>query len=84
MPNRPVYGYTHRKERRRWAIKVQHEGYICPRCHRYRPPGSPFELDHADDGINYLGPACPACNAGAGGRKARRNDRLRRIRTRNW
>lgn len=81
---KPEYGYTHRQARARAKIVVDHEGYVCPLCHAYRPPGSAFELDHHPDGVNYRGPACPACNAGDGGRKARRNDRLRRIRTRNW
>jgi DNA-directed RNA polymerase subunit RPC12/RpoP len=80
----PLYDYQHQQARKRWAIKVAIEGYVCARCHAPRPPGSPFELDHADDGITYLGPSCPRCNQAAGGRKARRNDRLRRIRTHNW
>lgn len=79
------YGWKHQKARKAAADKVSAEGYVCGRCHQYRPPGTPFELDHDDTDPNrYRGPACPGCNASAGGQKARRNDRLKRIRSRNW
>lgn len=74
----PAYGYQHQKARRRWAIKVAIEGYVCARCHKARLPGAPFELDHDDDEpARYLGPSCPTCNAAAGGRKARARERAR-------
>jgi hypothetical protein len=81
----PDYGHAHRKARAAAAARVNAEGYVCTRCFQYRQPGTAFELDHDDtDPTTYRGPSCPGCNASAGGAKARRNDRLKRIRTRNW
>lgn len=81
----PDYGYQHAKERRRLKIIIATDGYICARCHQYRPPGSSFDLDHNDaDTTTYNGPACIRCNRGAGGRKARARERARLTRSRNW
>jgi hypothetical protein len=78
------YGAEHRRERRRIEIIVNAQGYVCTRCHQYRPPGSPFDLDHSDDRTTYRGPSCITCNRGAGGRKARAKERTRIIRSRIW
>lgn len=61
MPERR-YGQEHKRLRARWAREIELGGVTCARCGLPILAGSPFDLDHADDGVNYRGPAHRRCN----------------------
>ena len=76
------YGYHHQQLRKRWAKVVEAGDAICARCGKWIEPGTPWDLDHADDDPlrrKYLGPSHAKCNRGA----ARRRDSGRR-QSREW
>ena len=60
------YGYDHRRLRRGWQKLVDHGTVRCARCGELIQPGSEWHLDHADDGVTYLGPSHATCNQRAG------------------
>lgn len=60
------YGYEHQLAREDWKKVLP---LPCTRCGKQVAPGSLWDLDHADDGVTYLGPAHRGCNRGAGARK---------------
>lgn len=75
------YGGSHQKERARWAVILRQRGQLsCARgCGRVIVPGDRWHLDHSDDRTHYIGPSCVRCNTSAGGLKAARNRRGRRL-----
>jgi hypothetical protein len=68
------YGWHHRMERAKWAEVVALGGCLCVRCNEPITADEPWDLDHADDGVTYNGPAHQGCNRAAG---ARRREALR-------
>ena len=76
----PKYGAAHQRLRKQWAQKIANGARpICPRCSIPIEPRDEWDLDHAEDGVNYLGPSHRReCNRSAGGKKARANDRARK------
>ena len=68
------YGWSHQKERAKWAAIIAANGAICWRCKRIIRPGDPWDLGHHDiDRTRYMGPEHAACNrAAAAQSKARR------------
>ena len=74
------YGANHQRERRHWTVLLQNEGPVrcsCARldCSRHRgqcatliSSGDRWDLGHNDDRTGWVGPECPPCNRGAGGR----------------
>ena len=72
-PKRPYpnarYGPTHRALRVRLDPVVQAGGVTCSRCLKPIEPGTPWELDHRDDGKGWLGPSHRSCNRSAGWEK---------------
>ena len=75
----PKYGAAHQRLRKQWAQKIANGARpICPRCSIPIEPRDEWDLDHAEDGVNYLGPSHRReCNRSAGGKKARANDKAR-------
>ena len=79
--NRPVRAARyenarHRAERRRLAPIVAAGLTPCARCGELIAAGAPWDLDHAPDGVSYLGPSHAACNrATSAHAKARRQGR---------
>ncbi len=71
--NRPYpsghYGQAHKAMRRRLDPVVQTGTVPCVRCGELIAPGSPWQLDHRDDGRGWLGPSHASCNARAGWEK---------------
>lgn len=68
------YDWQHKLERRRVEKIVDAGRAICARCTEPILPGSLWDLDHADDGQSYRGPAHRYCNRSAG---AKRGNRMR-------
>lgn len=66
------YGEPHRRLRRQWARIVNAGGAQCARCLRPILPGDPWDLDHEDARLGYLGPSHRTCNRAAGGASAPR------------
>lgn len=61
------YGAHHKRLRKIWDIKVQAGEVNCARCGRWIKPGTPWDLDHADNDRSrstYLGPSHAKCNRG--------------------
>lgn len=69
------YGTRHQAERKHWTPLVEAGVLDCVRCGYSILPGSRWHLDHADDGVSYLGPAHARCNLKAA---ARRGNKLMR------
>jgi hypothetical protein len=71
--NRPYpsghYGQAHKAMRRRLDPVVQTGTVPCVRCGELIKPGTPWQLDHRDDGRGWLGPSHASCNARAGWEK---------------
>jgi len=63
------YGAAHQALRK--AGKPYAYGTPCARCGRPMRAGEAIELDHADDGVSYLGWSHARCNRQAGGRLGR-------------
>lgn len=62
------YGAAHKRERARWAPKVDAGLVNCARCGQPLEPGRPWDLGHNDDRKTYRGPEHPnSCNRRAGG-----------------
>jgi len=73
------YGPHHKRLRQIWDARVQAGEVYCARCGRWIEPGTPWDLDHADNDptrTTYLGPSHAKCNRGAPNRR-------RVVRTRN-
>lgn len=68
-PNSTDRGYdaAHKRQRRRWAPKVEAGLVDCARCHLPILPGTPWDMGHDDDRTTWTGPEHAACNRGAGG-----------------
>lgn len=63
------YGHRHQEERKRWLTIVKRGDAICARCGWTIAPDAPFDLDHTDDRLGYLGVSHRRCNRRAGGKK---------------
>jgi hypothetical protein len=63
------YGSSHKKLRKRWAMKIAGGGVPCSRCGGLIGPGELWDLDHSDDRRSYRGPSHRACNRATTGRK---------------
>jgi hypothetical protein len=63
------YGGRHQAERRLWEPIVAAGHATCCRCGFSILPGQRWHLDHADDGIHYLGVAHARCNLRAAAQK---------------
>jgi len=48
--------------RRRVAREVASGLHVCARCFGPILPSDKWHLDHADDGLSYLGPSHARCN----------------------
>jgi hypothetical protein len=70
------YGGQHQAVRR--AMLPYAVGSPCARCGRVIGSGQLVDLDHADDGVTYLGWSHPHCNRAAGARLG--NARRRQLR----
>lgn len=70
-----AYGSQHQRTRDQWAPIVAGGTTVCsrfnqdPKCPGVIEPGTPWDLDHTDDGTAYLGPSHESCNARAGALK---------------
>jgi hypothetical protein len=73
------YGGEHQALRR--AVTPYAVGSACVRCGRPILPGQPWDLDHADDRVDYLGASHRRCNRSAGGRLGAARQRARKERT---
>jgi hypothetical protein len=62
------YGADHRKLRRQLERVVAAGLATCSRCREPILAGEPWDLDHADDGASYLGPAHSDCNRDTAGK----------------
>jgi hypothetical protein len=69
------YSGEHQAVRR--AVVPYAAGSACVRCGRPILPGQPWDLDHSDDRVGYLGVAHAHCNRAAGGRKGSERRRQR-------
>jgi hypothetical protein len=61
------YGYHHQMVRKSWTKAVEAGSVLCARCGHLIKPGTPWDLDHADDDptrTKYLGPSHAKCNRG--------------------
>jgi hypothetical protein len=67
---KPRYGPAHRALRA--ALLPFASGSPCTRCGNPIELGQPVDLDHADDGVRYLGWAHRSCNRRAGAIKGNR------------
>jgi len=56
------YDYAHKKRRKQWVPIVEAGGVRCHRCNKPIQPGTPWHLDHHDDGSGSS-PSHRACNA---------------------
>lgn len=56
------YGYAHQKLRKELAPTVAAGLAVCARCGEPIHPDEPWDLDHADDGVTYLGVSHAAHN----------------------
>jgi hypothetical protein len=56
------YGVQHEQLRKVLERRVAAGLGVCARCHKPIAPGTPWDLDHADDRRGYLGPSHRACN----------------------
>jgi hypothetical protein len=65
------YGYGHRQIRKLGLPYAY--GTPCVRCGELMLPGQLLHLNHADDGIGYLGFSHAACNTRAGAIKSNKN-----------
>lgn len=71
------YGSEHKKERRRWADRVNAGVVDCARCGERIPAGALWDLGHVDgDKSRYAGPEHRKCNRATAGR--------RRVTSRQW
>lgn len=57
------------------AREVELGHATCARCSRPIVPGSEWHLDHADDGVGYLGPSHARCNVSEANRLRARDAR---------
>ena len=69
---RDQYGYSHQRERKAWAPRVQAGGVACSVCGYGIVPGTPWHLDHVIPVSlgGAQGPKHPAharCNISKGG-----------------
>ena len=55
----------HRKLRKEFAPMVAAGLVNCARCGELIEPGTPWDLGHADDGLDYNGPEHAYCNRSA-------------------
>ena len=84
------YGEDHRRDRRRWKVKVDAGVVLCRRCGRLIRPDEPWDLGH-DDFDRSL-PASPehrGCNRATRAHAAKRRKRKSqlygaRVRSRIW
>ena len=56
------YGYGHQKMRRKYASLVASGRALCSRCGELIEPGTPWDLDHDNSRLFYLGPSHVRCN----------------------
>jgi len=56
------YGNRHKELRKAWKRKVEAGTETCRRCGMTIDPWEPWDLDHADDRVGYLGPSHRYCN----------------------
>src|SRR4051794_38428244 len=64
--SRSKYGAEHRRARRAWLPYAW--GKPCARCGRPMLASQRLHLDHADDGLSYIGFSHAKCNTSAGAR----------------
>jgi hypothetical protein len=69
-PRKRGYTSAHDRERARWVAIVAAGGVPCARCGVVIVPVEPWDLDHADDRLSYLGPSHRACNRRTSTRRA--------------
>jgi len=56
------YGVVHQARRKALAPLVAAGEMLCARCGLVIEPGEPWDLDHSDDRLTYLGPSHARCN----------------------
>jgi hypothetical protein len=61
-PRNLRYGADHQRERRRVAREVALGLHSCARCGEQIHATQVWHLDHAADGVSYLGPSHAKCN----------------------
>ncbi|HEU5206276.1 MAG TPA: hypothetical protein VFT94_01585 [Gaiellaceae bacterium] len=59
---RQRYGSGHQRSRAAVAVAVEQGRALCSRCGELIEPGTPWDLDHDDNGNGYLGPSHARCN----------------------
>jgi hypothetical protein len=59
------YGTKHRVTRELWGRRVELGQVACARCGRTIARGERWHLDHANNGVDYLGPSHARCNVRA-------------------
>ena len=71
------YGATHKQTRRMWQRMIEAGEAYCARCSLPIVSGQPWDLDHSDDRLGYLGPSHRSCNVGAANRRRAGTSRKR-------
>ena len=61
-PHNVRYGADHQRRRRQVAREVALGLHVCARCSEPILATEEWHLDHADDGISYVGPSHAKCN----------------------
>jgi hypothetical protein len=61
-PRNLRYGTDHQRMRRQVAREVALGLHSCARCGEPVLPGDAWHLDHADDGMSYIGASHAKCN----------------------
>ena len=59
------YGAAHQAKRRALAPSVASGSMKCVRCGEFIEPDEPWDLDHDNSRLFYLGPAHASCNRAA-------------------
>ena len=68
------YGAAHQAKRRALAPSVASGSMKCSRCGELIQPDEPWDLDHADSRLGYLGPSHSRCNRAAANELRRSRD----------